>query len=250
MRAPYQLHNKDCAEVIPTLAEVSAVITDPPYGISYSPKQNSSKAWGAKTFVGDVVVRGDDKPFDPTPLLNFQVIVLCGANHFADKLPSSSEWIIWDKREGMTSNDFADCELIWTNGTGVARLFRHLWSGAIRASEKGIERVHPTQKPLALMRYLIEKYTQTDDIVFDPYMGSGTTGVAALQLGRRFIGCEIDPKYFAIAERRISQAAQQPALLHVAQQSVQRTGGESGQQNLFSAGEVLPAKVTAKSPRR
>ena len=250
MSVPYKLHNKDCAEVIPALSGKEKVISDPPYGISYSPKQNSSKAWGAKNFVGDVVVTGDNKPFDPTPLLNFQVVVLCGANHFADKLPSSSEWIIWDKREGMTSNDFADCELIWTNGTGVARLFRHLWSGAIRASEKGIERVHPTQKPIALMRYLIERYTQPDDIVFDPYMGSGTTGVAALQLGRKFIGCEIDPKYFAVAESRIKSAALQPALLHVAQQSVQRTGGESGQQNLFTVGDPPPAKVTAKSPRR
>lgn len=250
MSALYQLYNKDCAEVITTLSGKEKVITDPPYGISYSPKQNSSKAWGAKTFVGDVVVTGDDKPFDPAPLLNFQVVVLCGANHFADKLPSSSEWVIWDKREGMISNDFADCELIWTNGDGVARLFRHLWSGAIRASEKGIERVHPTQKPIALMRYLVERYTNPDDIVFDPYMGSGTTGIAALQLGRKFIGCEIDPKYFAIAESRIQSAALQPALLHVAQQSVQRTGGESGQQSLFSAGEVLPAKVTRQSTRR
>ena len=205
------LHLGDCIKFMQTfdLANVHGLISNPPYGIKYSPSQNTSKAWGVKTFVGSVVVTGDDVPFDPEPFLFFPVVVLCGANHFADKLPASSEWIVWDKREGMTSNDFSDCEMIWTNGNGVARIFRHIWSGAIRASEKNIERVHPTQKPIALMRYLIERYTNPNEIIFDPFMGSGTTGVAAVQLNRKFIGCEINPHYFAIAEKRIKQAQMQ-----------------------------------------
>ncbi len=86
--------------------------------------------------------------------------------------------------------------------------------------------------------------------IFDPYMGSGTTGIAAVQMGFNFIGCEISPEYFAIAEKRIKSVVFQPSLLHVAQQSVQRTGGESGQQSLFTAEQNLPAKVTRQSTRR
>lgn len=110
--------------------------------------------------------------------------------------------------------------------------------------------LHPTQKAIEAIIYLVKTYTNFGETVLDIAMGSGTTIEAAIKTGRKSIGIERDPKYFAIAEKRIKQAAQQPALLHEAQQSVQRTGGESGQQNLFSAGEVLPAKVTAKSPRR
>lgn len=189
--------------------KVDCVLSDPPYGIGYSPSQNSNKAWGKKTFVGKNVVTGDENPFDPSPFLDYATVILFGANHFADKLPPSSEWIVWDKREGMTSNDFADCELIWTNQPGVARVFRHMWSGAIRASEKGVPRVHPTQKPVVLMAWLIERYTNEGDTIIDPFMGSGTTGVACSQLKRNFIGIEIDPDYFAIAQKRIADAESQ-----------------------------------------
>jgi len=210
----YTLHLGDCLEYMRTMdaGSVDAVITDPPYGISYSPSQNSAKAWGLKTFAGDVVVSGDNVKFNPSPFINFGSVVLFGANHYADRLPASSAWVVWDKRDGLESNDFADCEMIWTNSDKVARVFKHRWSGALRDSERGIERVHPTQKPVILMRWLIENYTQPGDTVFDPFMGSGTTGVACMQLGRNFIGCEIDPQYFAIAERRIKDAAAQPAL--------------------------------------
>ena len=116
-----------------------------------------------------------------------------------------------------------------------------------RIDEGGL---HPTQKPTALYRYLIRTYTNHNEVVLDFCFGSGTTIISAIAEGRRSIGIERDPKYFAIAEKRISQAAQQPALFHATQQSVQRTGGESGQQSLFSAGDSLPAKVTRQSTRR
>lgn len=208
------LHLGDCLSFMRTLPDgaVDAVITDPPYGVRYSPSQNSAKAWGQKTFVGSVVVAGDDKPFNPVPFLAFPVVVMFGANHFADKLPPSSEWVIWDKRDGMQSNDFADCEMIYTNGSGVARLYRHRWNGALRDSEKAEPRVHPTQKPLELMAWLIQRYTIPGATVFDPYMGSGTTGVACVLTGRNFVGCEIDPVHFATAQRRIAEAQLQPPL--------------------------------------
>lgn len=211
----YELFHGDCSEILPALTGVDAVITDPPYGINYSPSQNSAKAWGKKTFVGATVVANDDKDFDPLPLLGFPRVVLFGANNYADRLPASTEWVIWDKRQDFPSNDFADCEMIWTNGKGTARIFRHLWSGAIRASERNEPRVHPTQKPLVLMKWLIERYTKPGDTILDCFMGSGTTGIAAVQMGRNFIGIEIDPTYFAIAQRRIEDAAAQPLLLEV-----------------------------------
>lgn len=210
------LYLGDCLDILPTLGRVDAVITDPPYGIAYSPSQNTGpRSVAPKTFVGAVVVTGDNKPFNPVPFLSYPVVVLFGANHYADKLPASSEWVIWDKRMGLLSNDFADCEMIWTNGGGVARMFRHLWNGAFRDSERGITRVHPTQKPIELMAWLIERFTDPGDIVLDPFCGSGTTGVACVRTGRRFIGIEIDPTYYAIAQRRIADAQAQPRLFPV-----------------------------------
>lgn len=206
------LYNADCLDILPTLGKVDAVITDPPYGVRYSPSQNTATSWGPKTFVGSVVVAGDDRPFDPSPFLAFPVVVLCGGNHYANRLPASSEWVIWDKRDGLSSNDFADCEMIWTNSSGVARIYRHYWNGALRASERGEARVHPTQKLVSLMAWLIEQYTQPGDLVLDPFMGSGTTGVACVRTGRRFIGIEISEQYFKIAQRRIAEAQMQPRL--------------------------------------
>ena len=103
----------------------------------------------------------------------------------------------------MTSNDFADCELVWTNLPGVARLFRHQWSGAMRASERGEPRLHPTQKPLILMRWIIGRCPE--GVVLDPFMGSGTTLRAAKDLGRRAIGIDIDERYCQIAAQRCAQ---------------------------------------------
>jgi site-specific DNA-methyltransferase (adenine-specific) len=192
----------------PDLLRVKAIISDPPYGISYSPGFDK-RGWTAKSFVGKNIVLGDDKPFDPTPFLHYPVQVFFGANHFADKLPASSNWIVWDKRDGITPNDFADCELIWTNQKGVARIFRHRWYGAIRDSEQGVERIHATQKPLVLMKYIIERLTQPNDLILDPFFGSGVTALACLATGRDFIGCELDPVIFAKAKARIAQAQQQ-----------------------------------------
>jgi site-specific DNA-methyltransferase (adenine-specific) len=195
------IYHADSEELIPAI-EADVVITDPPYGIKYSPSQNGKKAWGNKTFTGKTVVKNDDQLFDPSILLGFKDLILFGGNYFADKLPPTSEWIVWDKRAGLTSNDFADCELIYTSGKGVARLFTHRWSGALRDSERGEPRVHPTQKPVALMKWLIER---TTGLILDPYMGSGTTLVAAKALGRKAIGIEIEERYCDIAATRCSQ---------------------------------------------
>jgi site-specific DNA-methyltransferase (adenine-specific) len=212
-----ELHLADCRDVLPTLSGVDALVSDPPYGIGFCHGAGGDGIGGGKyvsRFNGIPVV-GDDKPFDPSDLLGAAPItVLWGGNHFADRLPSNSCWLVWDKREGHTRNDFADCEMAWTNLRGVARLKRHYWNGMMRASEKGIPRVHPTQKPIAVMEWVLEECgLQGGALVADPYMGSGTTGVAAIRRGLRFVGVEVVPEYFDIACKRIEEASKQGDLI-------------------------------------
>jgi site-specific DNA-methyltransferase (adenine-specific) len=213
----WQVITGDCLEVIPTLAagSVDAVVTDPPYGIGLQTNYASRKR-GALAACNDFQpIAGDNKPFDPRPLLGFPVVVLFGANYYADRLPPSGGWVVWDKLNGLSSkrswgfNDNSDCELIWTNQGNAARLIPHRWMGAMKESEGNERRVHPTQKPVALMAVLIERYTRPGDLILDPFCGSGTTGVACVQTGRRFIGIEIDPGYADIARARIAKAAEQ-----------------------------------------
>jgi site-specific DNA-methyltransferase (adenine-specific) len=205
------IYHGDCLGLMDESWPVDALISDPPYGIGYSPG-GGGRGWGGlgganpKTFTGDNIVRGDDQPFDPSPFLNYPVVVLFGANHYAPRLPASSEWVVWDKRDGMMVNKFGDCELIWTNQSGPARVVRHVWNGAFRDSERGQQRQHPTQKPLFLMHWLIERYTQPGDLILDPFMGSGTTLVAAKRANRRAVGIEIDEHYCAVAAARCQQS--------------------------------------------
>ena len=199
----------DCLELIGTLdkSKIYAVITDPPYGIKTRTMNKTlgrSKLAECNDFPP---VAGDDVPFDPAPWLDYPVVVMFGANNFADKLPSSTCWLVWDKREGITPNDQADCELAWTNKRMPSRLYHHLWSGMIKASENTKRRLHPTQKPVSLMKWVLEHVgVKPGMTVLDPYMGSGSTGVACVELGIDFIGMELEPQYFEIANTRITEA--------------------------------------------
>jgi site-specific DNA-methyltransferase (adenine-specific)/modification methylase len=196
----------DCRDLLGTIGHVDACISDPPYGIAYK-----SPSGRGQTVRGDyAVIAGDTEPFNPEPFLGFPQVVLFGANHYADKLPASAKWLVWDKRDGGTPNNNSDCELAWVKEGGSARLIRHLWNGMLKASERESQRVHPTQKPIAVMEWVINQATQPGQIVFDPFMGSGTTGIACVRTGRRFVGVEIDQTYFDIACRRISDALTRP----------------------------------------
>ena len=206
---PHTLYLGDCREILPTLGKVDACITDPPYGIAYAHGGGGGKLARSTAFA-HMAIHGDDEPFDPTPFLAFDKVALFGANHFAHRLPSGSGWLIWDKRDGVCSNDQADCEIAWTNTGSPARVMRHLWNGMLKASERGEIRVHPTQKPVAVMEWVVRQITYHGDSILDPYMGSGTTGVACQRLGRKFIGIEIDPGYFETACKRIEAAYAQP----------------------------------------
>jgi site-specific DNA-methyltransferase (adenine-specific)/modification methylase len=146
------LYLGDCLKILPMLGTLDAVITDPPYGIGFCHNGQDVKGIGGgryKTRFGGVKITGDDMPFDPSWILNLGVpSILFGANHYADRLPSSAFWIVWDKREADSTLSFADCEMAWTNLKGNCRIFRHLWNGMMKASEHGVSRVHPTQKPI------------------------------------------------------------------------------------------------------
>jgi site-specific DNA-methyltransferase (adenine-specific) len=205
----------DCREILPTLLEFpegSAILTDPPYGIGFAHGGNDNSGIGAGKYAtkfAKKAIIGDAEPFDPGQLLAIGVpTILWGGNHFANRLPSSAAWLIWDKRAASGhTNDFADCEIAWSNLKGVARVFRHHWDGMMRASERG-ERCHPTQKPVALMEWCLLKLPDAQ-VILDPYMGSGTTGIACANMDRAFVGCEMDPEHFETACRRIEDAQRQ-----------------------------------------
>lgn len=205
----------DCLSVMPTLGRFDAVVTDSPYGIGFSHGGGGGKL-ARSTRLDHMPIIGDEKPFDPSPLLALGIpAVLWGGNHFADRLPASQAWLTWDKRCADYSNDQADCEMAWTNLGFPARMFRHVWNGMLRGPESKTPRVHPTQKPIALMEWCLG-FLPDAKTILDPFMGSGTTLVACQRLGRQGTGIELDPGYFETACRRVDEAARQPALFHPA----------------------------------
>ena len=197
------LYCGDCREVLPTLPKVDLILTDPPYGIGEAAGKNKSrgKLAVAKDYGND---EWDNEPIDDE-LLGLTIAagtnaIIFGGNYF--NVPPSPCWLVWDKENG--ASDFADCELAWTNLQKAVRLKRFMWNGMLRANNEQ-RGDHPTQKPIGVMRWCIDQAGNPHTIL-DPFMGSGTTGVAAVQMGRRFIGIEREPKYFDIAVRRIEDA--------------------------------------------
>lgn len=200
------LYHADCLELQYALEEASAVIADPPYGIDLNGMSGTCRSRYVKA-ADEYLVEGDDKPFDPAPWLEHEKVILWGGNHFASRLPDARNWIVWDKREGTTPDNQADCEMAWTNLPGPARIHRQLWRGMCRRGEENMsrqQRLHPTQKPVGLMAFCIQQCRlDLGSIIADPYMGSGTTGVAAVRLGYKFIGVEISRRHFDTACKRI-----------------------------------------------
>ena len=216
---PWQVIHGDCLDVMRGLPDgcVDAVVTDPPYGMAM-PTDHKARGRGNLAPVSDwLPVHGDDAPFDPAPILALNVpTVLWGANWFADRLPPTSGWLVWDK-ERPDDLDQATCELAWTNCIKGVRRFKHLWNGMMKASERG-ESYHPTQKPVALMRWVLTLpwMPKAPSLILDPYAGAGPVGVAAIQLGFRYLGIEREASYVDIARRRIADAAAQGNLFGTA----------------------------------
>jgi DNA modification methylase len=200
-----ELFMGDMLEILPTLGEFDACVTDPPYGIGAGAM--SLGKW--RTASMEKMAWDDAAPSD----LSFALLknhtrhqIVWGMNYFT--LPPTRRYLVWDKGAGFKGRDFAECELAWCSFDGNARVFSHdpLAKGDYRTKE------HPTQKPIELMSWCLDQLPAEVGTILDPFMGSGTTGVAAIKRGKAFYGIEREPKYFDIACRRISEALKSPDL--------------------------------------
>ncbi len=198
----YKLIHGDCLEVMPTLADksIDAVITDPPYGLN---ELWTGGGWFQRGVYNGAVEwdsHAPQKAIDAIIQLKIQPTIIWGGNYFV--LPTSRCWDIWSKTNNVRT--MSDFEMCWTNNEKPSKMFEHPCNGWKRS--------HPTEKPLDLIVWQIERHTKKGDTILDPFMGSGTTGVACMRTGRNFIGIEINAEYFAIAQRRIEEATYQPSL--------------------------------------
>jgi len=195
------LYQGDCAVILPQLQNFDLILTDPPYGIGAAGGGGSSNEGEVKKYDGE----WDN---EPPPFWLFLLMadkgensIFWGGNYFG--LPPSSCWLVWDKDN---TGNFADCELAWTNFNKAVRLKKYRWNGMLQENMKHKEkRVHPTQKPVPIMEWCLT-HAPTAQTVCDPFMGSGTTGVACARKGLTFTGIEREPKYFDIACKRIEKA--------------------------------------------
>jgi site-specific DNA-methyltransferase (adenine-specific) len=198
----------DCLEIMKTFPDkvIDLVLTDPPYGTDFDYYSNGrggcvavqpdygKQDWNKK--------RPGKEYFDEIRRISKNQIIF-GGNLFADYLGSSTAWIVWDKDN---TGNFGDCELAWTSFKSSIRKFKFRWNGMLQEDMKHKEpRYHPTQKPVELMRWILNKYSEPDDLILDPFLGSGTTVIAAKQLHRNYIGIEISQKYCDISKQRLGQ---------------------------------------------
>lgn len=201
------IYHADCRDVLPGLDKVDLVLTDPPYGIGEAAKRHESRDKLCKAG-GYGQDNWDNSPFDQD-WLNWIIAhaaraCVFGGNYY--NMAPSSCWLVWDKDNG--TNDFADCELVWTNLKQAVRLIKYRWKGILQQPGKERDiRKHPTQKPLHVIKWVISQADKhgENNTILDPFMGSGTTLRAAKDLGRKAIGIEIEEKYCEIAVKRLAQ---------------------------------------------
>lgn len=207
----------DTREVVDALPSFDALVTDPPYGIGEARQKIGRNPVPGKSRLGTpcaVVDWGsatwDDAPADDVLMARLRRLarhqIIFGGNYYA--LPPTRCWLVWDK---LNSGDFADCELAWTNLDKAVRRLRYLWNGMIRANGEA-RGDHPTQKPIGVMSWALQQLPTDAKTVLDPFMGSGTTGVACVARGLSFTGIEREDQYFEAAVRRIEEASRQPRL--------------------------------------
>lgn len=210
----------DCRDILPTLDRGCSIVTDNPYGMDWdtdstrfsggSAENNRQRGQGRDDWGG---IQGDAEPFDPAPWLGFKSTVLWGANHFFDRLPTGRVLLWMKKPTHLLGTFLSDFEVGWASGGHGCFAHYRQFPPPSRAVENDGKRVgHPTQKPVSLMEWCIREFARGEQAIIDPYMGSGTTGVACVTLLRPFIGIERDPGYFDTACRRIEEAYRQPRL--------------------------------------
>ena len=217
--------------------KIGAIVSDPPYGIGFQHGGGGTSGNVSSAGIHNLKpIHGDDAPFDPQPWIDaaprnerktetyggLPLIVLFGADNYMQRLPTGGTLLAWDKHIGRGADDsFADCEWAWCGRKTKREVFRWLWKGVVSQKTeldhppqevKGgngfgaarFARVHVSQKPVELMRWCIDKVRPLAGLpILDPYMGSGSTAIAALSLGHSFVGCEIDPDHFEVACKRV-----------------------------------------------
>lgn len=217
------LYLGDCRDILPTLDKVGAVVTDPPYGIGADKHagkaENGWTQWEGESWDHE---RPSRDAFDAILACSKHQIIW-GGNYFTDFLPPTMQWLVWDK--GQRNFSLADCEFAWSSQRKAARIFTLPRSRALQDGK-----VHPTQKSVHLMQWCLG-FVKDAETICDPFMGSGTTGVAAVQMGRKFIGIEREQKYFDIACERIEVAQMQTSLF--VEQPLRTTKADAVQSSLF-----------------
>jgi site-specific DNA-methyltransferase (adenine-specific) len=200
----YLLIHGDARKLPVDPRSIDAVVSDPPYGMGWN--TNSKRFTGGHQKQGEGrddwgQIANDDKPFDPGPWLFYPKVLLFGANHYASRLPVGTT-LVWIKRSDHTFGTFlSDAEVAWMKGGHGVYCFRSLEMFVINQN-----RNHPSQKPVSLIRWCIQKLKlEPGSLILDPYCGSGTTLIAAVQLGHRAIGIDIDRRYIEIARRRLER---------------------------------------------
>lgn len=185
-------------------------IIDPPYGISVVSKngsvggENLAPVGHYSSVIGDETTKTAEESYLLLKSMGIDRMIIWGGNYFTDFLPSSSCWIVWDKRGEIASNNFADCELAWTTFKSPARIYKQVWMGMIKEGEHD-KRIHPTQKPIKILTDIIKEYTKPDDLILDLFGGSGSTLIACEKLHRKCRMMEIDPVYCQVIIDRWSQ---------------------------------------------
>jgi len=191
------IYHGDCREILPEV-QADVVVSDVPYGVNFDTDYRRFTSWFDVPRTNHKPVHGDSEPFDPTPWLEFPEVILWGFNCFCDRLPPGT-LLVWDKRFKGGQAFLADGEAAWMKGGHGVYIHSETSQGFVRS-----ERVqHPTQKPIALMQWCISK--TKGNTILDPYMGSGTTLVAAKLEQRKAIGIEIEERYCEIAAKRLAQ---------------------------------------------
>jgi len=213
------LLNADCYKIIKYLEKyVGGILADPPYGINFKGKTRSTKKGdiyaGGSYRVSHKPIIGDSKPFNPSFLLSKKPTILWGANNYCSHLRGNNGWLVWHKDGGIKGFAMSECELAWTNFLKSIKHISHMWNGFRRDSETGEKVLHPTQKPIEVMKWCISHLPKDCQVILDPFMGSGTTLVACAKMNRKGIGIELDEGYFDIACKRVEDAYRQPDMFY------------------------------------
>jgi len=203
-----QVFNCDCMQGMSAFEDdyFDLAIVDPPYGIGEDGKSNHSRGKATKPTLytpKEWDTAAPDQEYFAELFRVSKSQIIWGANHFGH-LPPSSCWIVWDKLNG--ENDFADCELAWASFETAVRKFTFRWAGMLQGNMKDKEnRLHPTQKPVALYKWLLKNYAKEGDKILDTHLGGGSSRIAAFDMGFEFWGYELDKDYFDAAEKRFQQ---------------------------------------------